>query len=158
MLSRTVLRAAGFLALTVLAACAGAPQVTRSLPIAGITEPVNLGALSRQFIAQTPYTVNFAFDIDALDARARADLDIQAAWILAHPAVRFSVYGHTDMVGSDAYNQELGMRRAQTVVAYLTGKGINPERLDAQISYGEAQPIIQTELRERANRRATTYV
>ena len=142
----------------VLAACTTAPQVTRFSPTVGITEQANLSVLSRQFMAQTPYTVNFDFDMDNLDALARRDLDIQANWILAHPDVRFSVFGHTDKVGSNAYNEDLGLRRATEVVAYLTGRGINPDRLEALVTYGEELPIIQTELRERMNRRATTVV
>lgn len=132
--------------------------MTRIKATVGITEQANLSALSRQFMAQTPYTVNFEFDQDNLDARARRDLNAQAKWILAHPEVRFSVFGHTDKVGTNAYNEDLGLRRALEVVAYLTAKGINPDRLEALVTYGEDLPIIQTELRERVNRRATTVV
>ncbi len=145
-------------AMAVLAACTTSPQVTRLTPAVQITEQVGLSALSRQFMACTPYTVNFDFDRDNLDNLARRALDIQASWILAHPEVRFSVFGHTDKVGTNAYNEDLGLRRAIEVVAYLTGKGINPDRLEALVTYGEELPIIQTELRERMNRRATTVV
>ncbi|MGR3343622.1 MAG: OmpA family protein [Paracoccaceae bacterium] len=145
-------------AFAALAACTTSPEVTRFKASAGVAEQEVLSALSRQFMAQTPYTVNFDFDMDNLDAQARRDLDIQANWILAHPDVRFSVFGHTDKVGTNAYNEDLGLRRATEVVAYLTGRGINPERLEALVTYGEELPIIQTELRERVNRRATTVV
>ena len=153
-----LVRIGAIFAIAALAACTTSQEVTRFSPAVGITERANLSALSRQFMAQTPYTVNFDFDMDNLDDQAQRDLDIQAAWILAHPDVRFSVFGHTDKVGSNAHNEDLGLRRATEVVAYLTGRGINPDRLEALVTYGEELPIIQTELRERVNRRATTVV
>ena len=158
MMSNVIFRISAISAFAVLAACTTSPEVTRLKHAVGITEQASLSALSRQFMAQTPYTVNFDFDRDNLDGRARRDLNAQAKWILAHPEVRFSVFGHTDKVGSNAYNEDLGLRRATEVVAYLTGRGINPDRLEALVTYGEELPIIQTELRERVNRRATTVV
>ena len=70
----------------------------------------------------------------------------------------FRVYGHTDAVGSNAYNKSLGMRRARAVVAYLTTQGIGRDRLQAVVSHGETQPLIVTEGRERRNRRTVTEV
>jgi peptidoglycan-associated lipoprotein len=72
--------------------------------------------------------------------------------------VRFRVYGHTDLVGSDAYNQNLGLRRAQAVVDFLTTQGISRSRLEAMVSFGKRQPLIVTEGRERRNRRTVTEV
>lgn len=48
--------------------------------------------------------------------------------------------GHTDWVGTDAYNMKLGMRRAQAVKAYLVSKGIEAKRVYVE-SKGEKQPI-----------------
>lgn len=115
-------------------------------------------SLQRRFEAEAPSTVNFAFDSAALDAEARTALAQQAAWIRQFPEVRFKVYGHTDLVGSSAYNQRLGMRRAQAVVAYLISQGISRDRLEAVISEGQSQPLIVTEGRERRNRRTVTEV
>ena len=72
--------------------------------------------------------------------------------------MRFRVYGHTDAVGSDSYNKTLGMRRAQAVVAFLTSQGISRSRLEAVASFGETQPLIVTQGRERRNRRTVTEV
>lgn len=132
--------------------------VSRPLPDVGVLEQPLLSELSRQFHAETPYMVNFGFDLDILDEEAMARLDIQAQWILAHPQVRFSVFGHTDKVGSLDYNMDLGLRRAQNVVAYLVSKGVQPNRLEALVSFGEDLPLIATLGPERANRRATTFV
>jgi hypothetical protein len=72
--------------------------------------------------------------------------------------VRFRVYGHTDAVGSDSFNKSLGMRRAQAVVAFLTSQGVSRSRLEAVASFGETQPLIVTQGRERRNRRTVTEV
>src|SRR6056297_2430410 len=114
--------------------------------------------LANRFSQEVASTVNFAFNSATLDAGARDTLNEQAAWIRQFPEVRFRVYGHTDAVGSDSYNKSLGMRRAQAVVAYLTSQGISRSRLEAVASFGETQPLIVTDGRERRNRRTVTEV
>lgn len=114
--------------------------------------------LSRRFAAEAPTTVNFEFNSAALDATAQDALRKQADWIRQYPQVRFRVYGHTDKVGSDAYNKRLGLRRARAAVNFLVAQGISRSRLEAVVSYGETQPLIVTENRERRNRRTVTEV
>lgn len=114
--------------------------------------------LSRRFASEVPSTVNFAFNSARLDANAQAALRQQANWIRQFPEVRFRVYGHTDAVGSNAYNKRLGLRRANAVVSFLTSQGISRSRLEAVASFGETQPLIVTEGRERRNRRTVTDV
>ena len=114
--------------------------------------------LNDRFAAEVPTTITFAFDSAYLDDTARATLAQQAQWIRQFPEVRFSVYGHTDAVGSAAYNKRLGLRRAQAAVNYLTSHGISRSRLEALVSFGETQPAIVTAGRERANRRTVTQV
>lgn len=114
--------------------------------------------LASRFAAEVLTTVNFEFNSAALDAGAQDTLREQARWIQQFPEVRFRVYGHTDAVGSDSYNKSLGLRRANAVVNYLTGLGVSRSRLEAMVSYGETQPLIVTEGRERRNRRTVTEV
>jgi outer membrane protein OmpA-like peptidoglycan-associated protein len=146
------------LGLFVVASCSGTPELTRADIQPVLAQQQNLSAISRRFHRQNTTTVNFNFDKDALTSQAKAILDDQAEWIMGYPEIRFSVYGHTDKVGNTAYNDDLGMRRANRVVAYLVTKGIQADRLEALISYGEDQPLIQTNDRELANRRVTTAV
>ena len=115
-------------------------------------------SLGQRFAAEVPSTVNFEFNSSQLDAEARAALDRQADWIRQFPEVRFRVYGHTDKVGSDAYNRRLGQRRANAVVTYLSSRGISRSRLEALVSYGETRPIVDTPNAERRNRRTMTEV
>ncbi len=61
--------------------------------------------------------------------------------VKAHPEItRVTVEGHTDDEGEDWYNKDLSQRRAQAVVEYLIGKGVDPEKL-TPIGYGEEKPI-----------------
>lgn len=114
--------------------------------------------LQRRFATEVPDIVNFAFNSAVLDGTARAILDEQANFIRQFPELKFSVYGHTDAVGSNAYNQGLGKRRANAVVTYLVSKGISRSRLKALVSYGETQPVVVTDGREPRNRRTVTEV
>nr|WP_111535634.1 OmpA family protein [Palleronia aestuarii] len=114
--------------------------------------------LNNRFSTEIDSVVTFAFNSAVLDAAARATIARQAAWIRQFPEVAFRVYGHTDLVGSDAYNYALGLRRAEAVVAALVSHGVNPARLAALVSFGETQPLIVTQGRERANRRTVIEV
>jgi len=114
--------------------------------------------LANRFAREVMSTVNFAFNSAQLDAGARDTLDEQARWIRQFPEIRFKVYGHADAVGSNGFNKRLGMRRARAVVAYLGTRGINRSRLEAVVSFGETQPLIVTQGRERRNRRTVTEV
>ncbi|MCU9838391.1 OmpA family protein [Ruegeria sp. WL0004] len=114
--------------------------------------------LADRFAREVPTQINFAFDSAQLDAAAQQTLTLQADWIRQFPEVRFRVYGHTDAVGSAGYNKSLGMRRAQAVVSYFASQGISRSRLEAVVSYGETQPLVQTSDRERRNRRTVTQV
>lgn len=114
--------------------------------------------LSQRFASEVMTTVNFAFNSSALDQGAMETLRAQAGWIRQFPEVRFRVYGHTDKVGDSGFNKALGLARANAVVNYLVGQGIERSRLEAVVSYGETQPLIVTEGRERRNRRTVTEV
>jgi len=55
--------------------------------------------------------------------------------------------GHTDSVGTDAYNQGLSVRRAEAVKAYLVSKGIEKNRVYTE-GKGEKQPVADNKTRE----------
>ena len=114
--------------------------------------------LANRFASEVITTVNFAFNSSQLDAGAQDALREQANWIRQFPEVRFRVYGHTDAVGSAAYNKRLGLSRANAVVNFLIRQGIERSRLEAVASFGETQPLIVTQGRERRNRRTVTEV
>lgn len=134
----------------------GNPTMTNTLISTG--ELAATEQLARRFASEVIPMVNFEFNSDKLDADAKAILREQASWIRQFPEVRFRVYGHTDLVGSNTYNKRLGQRRANAVVRFLTTQGIERSRLEAVVSFGETQPLIVTEFRDRRNRRTVTEV
>ncbi len=115
-------------------------------------------ALGQRFAAEVPDTLNFEFNSADLSDEAKAVLQKQANFIRQFPEVRFRVFGHTDLVGSDGYNNKLGMRRARAAVAYLVSLGINQSRVEAVVSYGKTHPLIATNEPEMRNRRTVTEV
>lgn len=114
--------------------------------------------LASRFASEVPNTITFAFNSAQLTPEARQVLARQADWIRQFPELRFSVYGHTDLVGTNAYNQRLGKRRAEAVVNYFASQGISRARLVALVSYGETRPVVATSGPEQANRRTVTEV
>lgn len=114
--------------------------------------------LNVKFQREVVHFVNFDFDKDALRPDSRRILDQQAAWIRQYPDLHFSVFGHTDLVGSQDYNFDLAKRRADAVVNYLIARGVSIEQLESVVSFGKTQPLIQTTRPEERNRRAVTEV
>jgi outer membrane protein OmpA-like peptidoglycan-associated protein len=53
---------------------------------------------------------------------------------------RVSVQGHTDAIGSEAFNQQLSERRAETVASALEGAGVNPQQITAR-GFGKRYPV-----------------
>jgi OOP family OmpA-OmpF porin len=60
---------------------------------------------------------------------------------------RVNLSGHTDSIGTEAYNQKLSERRAASVKNYLTKKGIDAGRISAQ-GFGETKPIADNKTKE----------
>ncbi|MDR1812440.1 MAG: OmpA family protein [Candidatus Fibromonas sp.] len=83
--------------------------------------------------------VYFEFDQSTLTSQAR-DILTEVGDILKREQ-RFTVLteGHTDERGTEAYNLGLGMRRAESVVKFLTNYGVTSSRL-TKVSHGEEQP------------------
>lgn len=83
-----------------------------------------------------------------------AELDAFVQFFKDVPAAKGELQGHTDNVGKDAYNLKLSQRRADSVKAYVVGKGIDAERIAAK-GYGETKPVADntTEAGRAANRR-----
>ena len=62
------------------------------------------------------------------------------AWLDKYPGSRLLITGHTDLVGTNEYNMQLGLERAQIVAGYIQTLGINGSRIQVE-SRGETQPI-----------------
>jgi len=91
--------------------------------------------------------VTFEFDRANLVANAKTILDQAADALLSAQNIRVEIAGHTDARGSDAYNSKLSNQRAQSVMNYLTERGIAADRMSAK-GYGESEPVADNETDE----------
>jgi len=85
--------------------------------------------------------VNFDFDKSKLRPDAVEILNQAVEVLKKYPELKVEVAGHTDSVGTDAYNQKLSERRAKAVYDYLTSNGVDAGRLRGPNGYGESRPI-----------------
>ncbi len=85
--------------------------------------------------------VNFDFDKSNLRPDAVAILNEAVEILKRYPDLRAEVAGHTDSIGTDAYNQKLSERRAKAVYDYLVSNGVAASRLVGPNGYGESRPI-----------------
>jgi outer membrane protein OmpA-like peptidoglycan-associated protein len=102
--------------------------------------------------------IHFDFDKSTIKKESYGILDDVANVLKANPNIKkVRIEGHTDSIGTDAYNQKLSQRRANAVQAYLVNKGIDASRLES-VGYGESRPIDDNKTAAgRANNRRTEF-
>jgi len=84
--------------------------------------------------------IEFAFDKAEVTDASKVVLDTAIETIANCQELRVKVSGHTDSIGTEAYNEGLSERRARAVRDYLVSKGVSEKRLSAK-GYGETQPL-----------------
>jgi outer membrane protein OmpA-like peptidoglycan-associated protein len=84
--------------------------------------------------------VNFESGSSTLRPESFAVLDQVAASLVANPDIRIEIRGHTDNTGGQSTNLRLSQERANTVMRYLAGKGVNRFHMAAR-GFGAAQPV-----------------
>ncbi|TNE67220.1 MAG: OmpA family protein [Bacteroidetes bacterium] len=115
-------------------------------------------SLEKQLLLRKRITFSAGVLFDSGEAQLREEalpeLDQVVQFMEKYPDARIGIAGHTDDVGSEAYNQNLSERRAQAVYQYLIGRGAPPERLDWK-GFGEGRPVADnaTESGRQQNRR-----
>ena len=92
----------------------------------------------------------FDFDKADLKPEGKAAIDSQIVGKIAQVQKLevVLVTGHTDRLGSEAYNQKLSERRANTVRDYLVSKGVDKAKIET-IGMGEKQPVVQCNQKDR---------
>jgi OOP family OmpA-OmpF porin len=91
--------------------------------------------------------LNFAFDSSKVDAEGNAKVDAFASFLKESPAFKANVVGHTDSIGTDAYNQKLSEKRAAIVKTMLINDGVAAERLTSE-GMGEKMPVASNKTKE----------
>lgn len=101
----------------------------------------------------------FDFDSYALRQSTRENLEELAPTLIKYEDTDVLVLGHTDSVGSDAYNQSLSEKRANSVDNFLVSRGIASNRLESE-GYGENDPVAsnETDAGRQLNRRVEIVV
>jgi len=94
-----------------------------------------------------PSNVTFAFDSATLNSQFDTVLDKVADTLKEYDKTVVEVAGHTDSVGSDAYNQTLSEKRANSVADYLSGHGMQRTRM-VTIGAGEGHPVASNDTEE----------
>jgi outer membrane protein OmpA-like peptidoglycan-associated protein len=104
-------------------------------------------------------TVAFRFDSAELTDLGKGQVYLAAQRLKQAGDLTLVIEGHTDVAGSEEYNQKLGRRRAETVIKELVAQGVEPNRVSA-ISLGESKPLIDqdTQWARAVNRRVELQV
>jgi outer membrane protein OmpA-like peptidoglycan-associated protein len=103
--------------------------------------------------------VLFEFGKYNLKPEAREKLARVSGIVMAHPGLRLEVEGHTDSIGSEAFNQKLSEQRAGTVRDYLVESGLDSQSITAR-GFGKMQPVASNDTASgrQANRRVELVV
>ena len=109
---------------------------------------------TEQGIMLTLSHVLFAFDSAQLQSAAQGSLDKLARYLGERPEIQVQIVGYTDSTGSQAYNQQLSERRAQSVADSMAQRGIARGRMRVT-GAGETNPVAsnETERGRQLNRR-----
>jgi OOP family OmpA-OmpF porin len=101
---------------------------------------------------------HFAFDSDRLTPEGEVHLGTAVTTMNEHPDMKVVCEGNTDSIGSEAYNMQLGQRRADSARDYLISQGIDASRVRS-VSFGESQPQASNDTAEgRAENRRVEVV
>ncbi len=131
-------------------AAPGCDGAITAAPNAAASAPAPAAAAAQPAAAsKVTYAADAFFDFDksVLKAEGKAKLDDLVAKIKAINLEVIIAVGHTDSVGTDAYNQKLSVRRADAVKAYLVTKGIEKNRVYTE-GKGETQPVADNKTTE----------
>ncbi len=97
-----------------------------------------------ELLLTIPNGANFAYKSVAVAPGFARTLDQVAMVLAAYPSTFIDIYGHTDSVGGDAYNEDLSQRRAASVATYLESRGVQTARVGTK-GFGKTQPIVSNE-------------
>ena len=126
--------------------CGGAPVAPKAVEAPA---PKAAPAPQAPAASKVTYAADAFFDFDkaTLKPAGKSKLDDLVGKVKGINLEVIIAVGHTDSVGSDAYNQKLSVRRAESVKAYLVSKGIEKNRIYTE-GKGEKQPVADNKTNE----------
>ncbi|MFZ9137290.1 MAG: outer membrane protein OmpA [Hylemonella sp.] len=127
---------------------APAPRAAAPAP-APVAKPKPAPAPQPPAATKVTYAADTFFDFDksVIKPDGKAKLDDLVQKVKSINLEVIIAVGHTDWIGSDAYNQKLSVRRAEAVKAYLISKGIDKNRIYTE-GKGEKQPVADNRTKE----------
>lgn len=122
--------------------------------------PIDVAALDMEPVRQVYFPdVNFDFDVRKLNDLGRGRVRQVLQLLEQDQSVKVVLQGHADFIGSEDYNERLGMDRAAAVKQELVSLGVSAERLST-VTFGESQPIFgdETDWARAVNRRVEVHM
>ena len=113
----------------------------------------------QQILLNFPAALTFEFNRSDISPGFVPTLQQVSAVLRDYPQTTVDVFGHTDSVGSDAYNIELSQRRANTVAGIFSQNGVQQARLFTR-AFGKSNPIADnsTDYGRAQNRRVEVFI
>lgn len=138
------------------------PVINAPDPVTEVPEQTSAADSLAKIYAAMPEKLSIYFEFNDSKFKNDQQTDSRIAefrqWLDKYPGSKLYVTGHTDIVGDDAYNQDLGMKRAEVVGKYITSQGINADRMPVE-SKGESEPAADNLTSEgRAKNRRTEII
>ncbi len=119
--------------------------VATSMPLEKALQALNAQVVGQVIEMALSSDVLFDFDADQLKPEAEPSLQAVLAVLNNSDVARVEIIGHTDAKGTEAYNQDLSLRRAHAVETWLTHNGVDGTLIQTE-GRGESQPVAPNRL------------
>jgi OOP family OmpA-OmpF porin len=121
------------------------PVLNKPEPVPTVPEKTDVVADSlAKIYAAMPQKLSIPFEFNKAQFKSDQQTDSRIAefksWLEKYPSSKLYVTGHSDLVGTEKYNYDLGLKRATVIGDYVKGNGIDPQRILVE-SKGESEPV-----------------
>src|SRR5512133_1263118 len=119
------------------------PVINAPEPAPAIPEQTTTADSLAKIYAAMPEKLSIYFEFNNAEFKNDQQTDSRIAefkqWLEKYPGSKLSVTGHTDLIGTEAFNEDLAMKRAEVVGKYLESSGVSADRMLVE-SKGETEP------------------